>query len=192
VIKKLLIGAVVFFVLVVIVITISGPSGEKATIKQVGAKQDLTTTVENIITDKLGETLVNDSNKKRIVSVVILTNDPADWPAAAKNKYNATIELNADENTSGDLTKYGILGNIKDILQPISELNSDLYQIGFAFHLPLVDKFGKKKDELVLNYVIDEPTWDKIQWDNFNPDDFPSLVVGTDHGSYYEHDVLKQ
>lgn len=130
--------------------------------------------LENIIIDNLGKK--NNMDKVRLANIQDLTENDSLY---------FVVTLNADENLTNKLTRSGILLDSKKILEPISKIEN-LNKIVLQWQLPLTDQYGNTKDGQVLVINLEREQLDKINWENFNVDNFENVSK-----TYFEHQAFK-
>ena len=123
------------------------------------------------INDKFGET---NTDKERIVSI-----------GESNNAFE--IVLNGDDNLTANLARAGMMSKSADIFEEVSkyeDITTDDISIGWM--MPLIDQYGNASDQRVLNIRLSKETLAKINWDNFNYDNFEGVSE-----TYFIHPALK-
>lgn len=132
--------------------------------------------VESIFHKELGKE--NNMDKPRVVDI-------EDLSESADSLYFVAT-LNADENFTNNLTKTGILSKSADVLEKISKIK-ELSKIVLQWQLPLTDQYGNSDDGQVLIINIEREALDKINWENFNYENFAQVST-----TYFEHPSFKE
>lgn len=127
--------------------------------------------VEEIIINTIGE---KNNQEKDYIDIVEVENS------------NLKIVLNGSDNFSSNMIKGNMLMKSVDILKEIE--NEMKYQtISVNWKYPLIDTYGNKNDEVVLSFVLNRETLNKINWENFDYNNFKSVST-----NYYEHPALNK
>lgn len=150
---------------------------EKAKVKQEKTTHEI---VKEIIYDKLGKK--TNTGEKRIVELQV--NDNAGTMDA--NDKVVVAKLYADENLSTNFTRKGILMDSKKILESLFK-QKNISDVTLLWQFALVDKYGKESVDTILKISLDRQTADKINWVNFDYNNFSSVAT-----QYFEHPALRQ
>ncbi|MFE4523991.1 hypothetical protein ACFRCQ_18095 [Cytobacillus firmus] len=138
--------------------------------------KDPKSTVESILIKELGKETNMDN--PRVVNIEDLSESP--------DALYFVATLNADENLTNKLTKTGILSDSKSALEKISKIK-ELKKIVLQWQLPLTDQYGNTEDGQVMIINIEREALDKINWDNFDINNFENVST-----TYFEHPALKE
>lgn len=96
-----------------------------------------------------------------------------------------SVELNGSENLTTNLMRLGLLRNSSELLEALSEY-SEFDEFYISWMLPLVDIHGNSEDGVVMRITMMRDELEKINWDNFNTDNFSQVA-----DVYWEHPALK-
>jgi len=132
--------------------------------------------ITSIVVDKLKKK--TNMDKARIISIEDISDSQDGSYIIAK--------LNASENLTNNLTRTSIWLDSKEILEPISKLETT-NKIVLQWHLPLTDSYGEIKDGLVMTIDLEREQLDKIKWDNFNGENFAVIAK-----NYFEHPAFRE
>lgn len=99
---------------------------------------------------------------------------------------NLTIILNADDNFTPNMIKTGILMKTDKVLKAI-EKEHKFEIITVMWKFPLVDTYGNKSNEEVLRISLNRETLNKINWDNFDYNNFEKIA-----NNYFEHPAFNK
>ena len=123
------------------------------------------------INDEFGET---NTDKERIVSI-------------GENNEAFEIVLNGDENFTTNMMRTGMLSKSADIFEEVSRYEDiTTNDISIGWMMPLIDQYGNASDQRVLNIRLSKETLAKINWDNFNYDNFEGIAE-----TYFIHPSLQ-
>lgn len=112
--------------------------------------------------------------EKRIIKILIENNE-------------AIIGFHADENFTTNMTRGGILTDIKYLLQEVpNTLDPQINSIFIETHFTLIDKYGNESIRPVVMLTMKKEVWEKINWDNFNRDNFSNVA-----DTYWIHPAFK-
>ncbi|MFD2658553.1 hypothetical protein [Gracilibacillus thailandensis] len=95
------------------------------------------------------------------------------------------VEAFANESWSKDTLKNSILINMADIAEILKGENYN--RIDIDFYTSLVDQYGNAEDGSVLRTAFTKEIMDKIDFENFNPENIPEVTV-----DYWEHDLFNR
>ena len=150
---------------------------------QVNVEQE-TLTIEQQMEKSVVE-ILGSSNRKvdRLVEFDYLDNlFPQDEGRIAV----ANIRFNINDNLNKNYIRGGALMDSADLFEHLyANYPDDLTAVQIMGFYPLSDSYGKEEDVAVLKISIKKETADKINWDNFNSDNFPIVA-----DSYYIHPAL--
>jgi hypothetical protein len=133
--------------------------------------------VQDAINNALGEK--TNTGKKRIVKFEMNDN-----LGTKEEDKIAVITLEGDENLTNKMTKEGMLEDSTKVFPLIFE-NSEASEVVLSWRYPLVDKYGNKSEEIVYKIDLIKDTNDKINWDNFDFNNFKNVA-----DQYWEHPAL--
>ena len=103
-----------------------------------------------------------------------------------KNKKFVRIELNSKEQLGGKLTVFNNNEQTLAILKEMRQMK-DVGEIYFVYHLPLIDQYGNKESDVVMQVKFDKSDVDKMNFDNLYPENVEGLAT------YYSvHPALKE
>lgn len=132
--------------------------------------------IQKIITDKLGKK--SNTDKERIISI--------DDLSESEDSLYYVISLNADDVLTTNMIRSGMLMDSKKILEPISKIEN-LKKVVLQWYFPMVDEYGNESDSQVMIINIEREALDKINWDNFDYENFRNVAT-----TYFEHPALKK
>jgi len=155
--------------LVLFIISVSTDINAEQKEKEKLSSMTVTERIEYNIKKKLGEKTNFDKN--RVVSI------------EEKNGY-VQVVLNADEGTDEKGTVLGILADAKEVF-PIVFKENGVEKALVTFRLTFVDQYGKEKDDDAIIIVLTKPTSEKIEWRNFEEENFANVA-----DSFYIHPGL--
>ena len=166
-------GFIAAFVLMVVIIAVIKEGGNTEQTQQTNQAKPQTLE-EQIISDinkELGEK--TNLKKKRIISV------------KEDNGY-VKVVLAGDEGLNVKGTKEAQLYDATKVF-PIIFKNDKVKNAMVTFQLTFTDVYGKEKEDDAYRIVLNRKTNDKIEWDNFNIDNFPVIA-----DSFYTHPALNK
>jgi hypothetical protein len=155
------------------------------------AKQDTTSpapaptkqpTLEDKIIKDINGKLESKTNegKKRLVDLIV--NDYID-PAGGKF---VQITLNANNSMTSSMSRDGMLQDSQKVFQSIFA-NKEVNCVSLFWQLPMTDAYGKNSDDIVMKIKLDRATYSKINWDNFDFNNYPTIA-----NFYFEHPAFKE
>lgn len=131
--------------------------------------------IEQTVINTLGET--TNMDEPRIIELTINdhagTEDPDDKIVLAS--------LNSNENLTTNLTRRGILLNSAEVFEELFAIE-EVEQVSLRWYFPLQDTYGIVSPGEVLRVEIDREINDKINWGNFDTDNFERIAI-----QYQEH-----
>jgi hypothetical protein len=134
--------------------------------------------IEQAIIDKLGEK--NNTNKSTVVGVEVTKYNATELKAY---KFNSTdevsgvlIKINASENLTTNLQKGTMDDEASDIYQAVFPLSPKIGDIIIWSQLPVKDQYGNTKDDTAIVFAMARPSFEKVNWSNFNHRDLPGLL----------------
>lgn len=131
--------------------------------------------IESIIVNKIDKKTNMDNT--RIVSIEDISD--------LQDGSYVVATLNGNENFTNNLTKASIWNDSKEILEPISKLETT-QKVVLKWQLPLTDTYGETKDGLVMTIDLEREQLDKIKWDSFKGENFSVIA-----NNYFEHPAFK-
>ena len=153
-------------------------------------------TLEEKITDAINTSLGSKTNtdKQRVVGIEINKYDSKMLSAYKYKKGDSVVglllEINADENITVNLQKRTMHHEAAQIAQAIFPLDQTVGDIIIWSRLPVQDKYGNSKDDTAIVYSISRPLFDKINWDNLDYSNLPTLLQSEesidDRNGYFE------
>lgn len=174
-----------FWVGIVFLLIAAGFIGESKSQKEKAAVEaeknmPLDKKIEKAVNKKLGEETNHD--KKRIVELKV--NDHAGTTDNKEDKI-VLLTLMGDEALSKGTAKDGILFKSSDVFKEVFK-NKEVEEVALSWKMTLVDKYGKESDADVSRISLKRDTFEKIEWENFNIDNFESVA-----DDFYLHPALK-
>ena len=143
-------------------------SGQSETYAYITPADSYERTVETTIIDELGPSAV--INRVEIVGSAL------------------NLEYVAQDNLTRNMTRQGILFDVKDIMERVSAtIPENVTSVNFSVMLDLVDQHGNTELTQVARVRLDRDTWERINWDNFLVDNLPTVA---DH--FWIHTALGQ
>ncbi|CRK80287.1 hypothetical protein [Neobacillus massiliamazoniensis] len=141
-------------------------------------------TLDEKVTQDINKKLGKDTNmkKKRIVELQVNDNLGTDEP----NDKIVLLTLAGDENLSSKMTVKGMLMKSSDAFKEIFK-NKEVSEATLFWKFPLVDTYGKETDENVIKIQLKKETFDKIEWKNFDYNNFEKIA-----DQYWMHPALKK
>lgn len=94
------------------------------------------------------------------------------------------VTFRASENLTSGMTRGGMLRDMKHIFRTSPEKYESVLAVA---HLPLTDQYGNTEEQWVSKISLSRETMDKINWDNFFPEDFSGVA-----GRYLIHPTLQE
>jgi hypothetical protein len=165
--------------------TIAGQSGSNSTTTTTTAKQAASTTsstqpstpvkpedaVANKVKDALPELRVNGDYT---VKGSELGKEDSDAP---KGTQMLTVKVNVDSFLDQEW-----------LIRDTGKISSEAFKQTFASGLPIydafvwyygdtTDKYGNKTNDVIMTYHLNKKVFDKINWDNFNPQNLCNLLI---------------
>ncbi|NNV07764.1 hypothetical protein ETC03_15720 [Geobacillus sp. MMMUD3] len=149
--------------------------------KQASSKpKTLDEAVKNIVIEELGEK--TNTDKKRIIDIKI-NNDAG---TTDKNDKIVTVKLYADDNLTAKMLKSRALSDSKKVFEKLFQ-NNEVSKVLLIWEFTLVDKYGSESDGTILRVGIDRQTADKINWENFDYNNFETVAQ-----QYFIHPALNK
>lgn len=142
------------------------------------SKQGINDQVSSLITSSVGNKTNNGENK-------IIELQVNDHSGTVKEGDKIVIaKLHGNDNLSSNMIKSGMqLESIK-IFKQLFQLN-EIEEVDLIWQFPVTDSFGSSTLNTVLKINISRTTASKINWDNFDKDNFAAVA-----DSYWEHPSL--
>ncbi|OLN21119.1 hypothetical protein BTO30_16715 [Domibacillus antri] len=159
---QLLLTAVLFFAVFVACdrLTQSPESEEKET---------ATLTTEEAIIKKLGKQ--NNLKQDRIVYYDEFDNQETE----ASDDIVKHITLSTDDNASLGLVKSGMYIDSADVFK-IAFDDPKTSEVVLIWEFPLLDEYGNENIEKVMNITLDRETFEQINFETFDPDNYSSVA----------------
>lgn len=129
--------------------------------------------LQAVIIEQLGEK--SNMDKKRIDGISV---------SRVSEGWDMELALNADKGFTMVSTKYTMLQQAIDVLDPLSDI-SQLNDISISWIYPVEDSHNDVNDESVMSFRVDKTTRNQLIWDNVEPSILPDIVF-----DYTEHPVL--
>ncbi|MFS0559601.1 hypothetical protein AB1K91_02570 [Terribacillus sp. 179-K 1B1 HS] len=157
---------------------------EKEKAEKAEAKKKVEPSLEETITKAINKAAGKESNmdEKRIKELKI--NDNAGTEAADDKIVIAS--LRADDNFSEGYIKGGIEDDSSQIFKKLFE-NEEVSNVVLDWYYPLVDQYGNEEESVINTIGMTRETFDKINWNNFNRDNYPNVA-----DDYFIHPVLNK
>lgn len=95
------------------------------------------------------------------------------------------VSLIGNDNLSNDYIKRGMWKDSKDIFAAIFDEFPDLDSAYIYWLFPLVDNLGNEKLGEVMRIGMYRETAESINWDNFLPENFPTVA-----DEYWQHSAI--
>lgn len=139
------------------------------------AEPSLEETVTKVINKEAGKK--TGDGEKRIIDLKIEDN------AGGKG---VTAEVRADMGWSEGTTVSGIQMDSSDIFKKLFK-EKDVSVVTLNWYSILIDQYGAESEEVVHTLSLTRDTFEKINWDNFNRDNYPNIA-----DDYYLHPALNK
>jgi len=136
--------------------------------------------VKEIIYDKVGKK--SNMGEKRIIELQV--NDNLGTPD--KTDKIIIAKLYADENLTTNMTRDGILMDSKDLFQEMFK-HKEISEAVLMWNFTLVDQYGNESVDTILKIGLDRATADKINWENFDYNNFETVAQ-----QYFIHPALNK
>ncbi len=122
--------------------------------------------VEKALEDLLGATTIDDMD--RFISLTF---------EESYGEKMVTIDYNGDSSLTTNLTRVGLLDDAKRFFEEVApKFDPEIKGITLAPYLELVDAYGNTSNQYVMLIDLHRDTWEKIQWDNFTINNFPTVA----------------
>ena len=96
------------------------------------------------------------------------------------------IVLNGDDNFTTNMMRTGMLSKSADVFEEVSKYEDvTTKDLSIGWMMTLVDQYGNENEQRVLNIRLSKETLAKINWDNFNYDNFENIAE-----TYFIHPAL--
>ncbi|GIN10136.1 hypothetical protein J26TS2_00030 [Shouchella clausii] len=92
------------------------------------------------------------------------------------------LTLNGSDNLTQNLIYKGMLMDSSDLAERFKNSDLEIHDLMMSWQMPLVDTYGNEEDGEVLRINLSGETLDKINFDNFLFENFPSIA-----DNYWEH-----
>ncbi|MCM3567828.1 tripartite tricarboxylate transporter TctB family protein [Neobacillus mesonae] len=154
---------------------------KKEELKKVEQKKELTLDekITQGINKKLGKN--NNMDKKRIVKLQVNDNAGSD----VEGDKIVLLTLSGDESFTNKMTIKEMLMKSKNAFQETFK-NKEVSEVTLFWQFPMVDAYGKSKDENVIKIGLSRETFEKIEWKTF---DYNNYEVIADQ--YWMHPALQ-
>ncbi len=139
------------------------------------SKEEIQKIIENTVGKKSG-------NEPKISDLEV--SDLLESDTKTVRAVNAT--LNGKDNLTTNMIKKGMLIEAEKVFPKIFE-DKKVGRVILTWKFPLIDTKGNSESKKVLSIQIERKTNNKINWDNFDRDNF---AIVADH--YYEHPALNK
>ena len=91
---------------------------------------------------------------------------------ALEGSPSETKMLTVKINIESFFNKSSLLRNTSnmssEIFRTIFSSNSNAYDVYIWYYSKTTDRYGNSKDDVILTYVLNKPTFDKFSWENFD------------------------
>lgn len=124
--------------------------------------------IRKAVTDAIGSR-TNDDKYPRIADLMILPDDQVNGAS------NVVIEVNANENLTDHMTAQGMLMDATKIFQAIFP-RGYITKVTLNFDYDMTNAYGQTSHENVMQIILTKDTYKKINWDNFDYNNFPSIA----------------
>lgn len=115
------------------------------------------------------------TDKERIVSI-------------GESNDSFEIVLNGDDNFTTNMMRTGMLSKTADVFEEVSKYEDiTTKDISIGWMMTLVDQYGNENEQRVLNIRLSKESLAKINWDNFNYDNFENIAE-----TYFIHPALTE
>lgn len=151
---------------------------EKADKKE---KEDVAAEVEEEEDEKVN--LDNEEGIKDFVGEII-DSKRIDNVEYNKDDKELKLSLTASDNLTSNMIRGNMLMDSESILEKLTS-EGFIGTIDIEWKFNVVDKYGEEYKSRVMEVVMEEPTIDKINFDNFSRDNIPNVA-----DDYYEHPAL--
>ena len=140
-------------------------------------------TLDEKITQSVDKKLGKKTNmkKKRIVELEV--NDHAG--TEVEGDKIILLTLAGDENLSSKMTIKGMLMESNKAFQEVFKYK-EASEVTLFWQFPMVDSYGKSKDENVIKVSLTRETYEKIEWKNFDYNNYEKIA-----DDFWMHPALK-
>lgn len=154
---------------------------EKEEPKKTEPKKELT--LDEKITKQINKKLGKETNtaNKRIKELTLNDNLGTD----KEGDKIILLTLMGDENLTTKMTIEGMLVKSKDAFQQVFK-NKEAEEVTLFWQYPMVDAYGKFKNENVIKITLTRGTFDKIEWKTFDYKNFEAVAE-----QYWMHQALQ-
>ncbi|WP_284037479.1 membrane lipoprotein lipid attachment site-containing protein [Neobacillus sp. 114] len=153
---------------------------KKAAAPKEEPKKELT--LEEKITKDIEKKLGKQTNTKKKRIVDLTANDNAG--TEVEGDKIILLTLAGDENLSNKMTIKGMLMDSSKAFQEVFK-NKDASEVTLFWQFPMVDSYGKSKEENVIKISLTRETFDKVEWQNFDYNNFEKIA-----DQYWIHPAL--
>lgn len=189
--KHKIISVVIFLILLGLIGIINTPTTPKATVAENNSAtttevKNLEKTPEQKLTDAIINVVGEKTNmsKPRVISTELSNIEGG--------KQQAFVKVNASENLTSNLEKSTLNKEAVKITQAVFPVDPKIQELVIWSYLPVKDKYGNTKDDVVVIYSVSRSLFSKINWTNFDNNSFPDLLRSeskTDFASGYVEKV---
>lgn len=141
-------------------------------------------TLEEKVTQSVEKELGEKTNLKKNRIVELEVNDHAG--TEVEGDKIILLTLAGDENLTSKMTTKGMLMDSSKAFQEVFK-NKETSEVILFWQFPLVDAYGKSKDENVIKIGLNRETFEKIEWKAFDYNNFEIIA-----DQYWLHPVLKK
>lgn len=131
--------------------------------------------VTEIISEELGEESNNDN---KVIDSLNIT--------ASESEKIISVNLNADENLTTNMTRDGMLSNSGDLFKALFK-DGEVVEVNLLWQLPLQDEYGNVENGVVVRLGLLRETFDKINFDNFDFNKYENIA-----DQYFIHQALSE
>ncbi|MGE7766682.1 hypothetical protein [Peribacillus sp. NPDC096540] len=144
---------------------------KKEETKKAEPKKELT--LDDKVTKQINKKFGKETNtdKKRIIELTINDNLGTD----KEGDKIILLTLTGDENLTTKMAIKGMLMKSKDAFQQVFK-NKEAEEVTLFWQYPMIDAYGKSKDENVIKITLTKGTFDKIEWKTFDYKNFEAVA----------------
>lgn len=149
---------------------------------------EVSKTFEETVKDYIAGILGEETNTgKESVRQVLIWEAKEVLDSAPEGSKSVWVDFNANDNLTTKSIRSEIQGNIGKIFKGIFNFDNTIYDVLISAYFPTVDAYGNEGDSKVMVIGIQRPTAEKINWENFDRENFP--IVADD---YWEHPLFEK
>lgn len=134
--------------------------------------------IESSIRDVLGETTNRDVDKIRDIRI----NDHLGTDIEGDKI--VLIDINGNDNIKRSLVRSGMLMEIAEVAEELAKYD-EVSEVTVSSYFPLTNNYGETSDQVVLKVGLEKETLERINWENFNQDNFENVA-----DDYFEHPAM--